>query len=346
MNELILNSKSHGQVVIEGEQAIRSHQNLQKQITNAGFEVDITTLTAISQEVIQQSYYEVPVADYLPVIIGQNPFAQQILTYKVGTVAGDFEAKTFEGGSGSARQAVTDTDIDSVAMKVRGYRDSISWNLFELQTAMLAGNWDLVAQKEVSRKTVWDLGIQRNAFLGMKADSTGYRGLLTQADVNSNTATITKYISLMTTTELNAFVATVIGNYQTNCEFTAYPDTFVMPVLDYNGMASQASADFPMKNKLDLLTDAFKAITMNPNFKILPSAYADKVNNADVAGLNKNRYTLYKNRSQTLRMEIPLDYTTTLSNTINGFEWQNVAYGQYTGVIFTKPKEALYFDFG
>ena len=346
MNELILNSKSHGQVVIEGEQAIRSHQNLQKQITNAGFDVDITTLTAISQEVIQQSYYEVPVADYLPVVVGQNPFAQQILTYKVGTVAGDFEAKTFEGGSGSVRQAVTDTAIDSVSMKVRGYSDLISWNLFELQTAMRAGNWDLVAQKEVSRKTVWDLGIQRNAFLGMKADSTGYRGLLTQADVNANTVTITKYISTMTAVELSAFVGAVVGNYQTNCEFTAYPDTFVMPVLDYNGMASQASPDYPLKNKLNLLSEAFAAITMNPNFKILPSAYADKVNNADVAGLNKNRYALYKNRSQTLRMEIPLDYTTTLSNTINGFEWQNVAYGQYTGVIFTKPKEALYFDFG
>jgi hypothetical protein len=343
MPELILNS-AYGDVVLDNELAIRNHRNTERMIKNAGYQVDINTLTAISQEVVQQTFYEIPIADYVPVIVGQNSFSTDILTYKVGNASGDFEAKTFETGSGSARQTLSDTDIDSVSLKVRNYRDGISWNIFELEQASRSQRWDLVTLKETSRKTAWDLGIQKIAFLGMKADSSNYRGLLTLADVNANTTTITKYISEMTTTELNAFVRDLIADYQVNCDYNTYPDTFVIPVTDWNGLASPSSENFPINSKLEQLLKAFRLITMNPAFEIKPVAYADKVNNAGYAGLNKNRYTLYKKRSQTLRMEIPLDYTTTLQNTINGFEFQNTAYGQYTGVIATKPKEVLYFD--
>ena len=148
----------------------------------------------------------------------------------------------------------------------------------------------------------------------------------------------------MTSSELSAFCKAIVAEYRMNNDHTVYPDTFVIPEYDWNGLASQASDTYPLKNKLDLLLEAFRVITQNPAFQIKPVAYADQAINASYSGLNKNRYVLYKKRSQTLRMEIPLDYTTTLQNTINGFEFQNTAYGQYTGVIATKPKEVLYFD--
>ena len=44
-------------------------------------------------------------------------------------------------------------------------------------------------------------------------------------------------------------------------------------------------------------------------------------------------------------VNIPVDYTSTLANSINGFNWQNAAYGQFTGVKVYRPKEVLYFDY-
>jgi hypothetical protein len=75
-------------------------------------------------------------------------------------------------------------------------------------------------------------------------------------------------------------------------------------------------------------------------------AYANKSRNASITGLNKNRYTLLNFNEQSIRMDIPVQYTSTLMNTINGFNFQNVGYGQFTGVQTYRPLETLYFDWG
>lgn len=43
-------------------------------------------------------------------------------------------------------------------------------------------------------------------------------------------------------------------------------------------------------------------------------------------------------------MDIPVDYTNTMQNTLNGFSFQNVGYGQYSGAVAYRPLETLYFD--
>jgi hypothetical protein len=43
-------------------------------------------------------------------------------------------------------------------------------------------------------------------------------------------------------------------------------------------------------------------------------------------------------------MDIPVDITVTQPNTLNNFQFQDAAYGQYTGVAAYKPLEVLYFD--
>ena len=70
-------------------------------------------------------------------------------------------------------------------------------------------------------------------------------------------------------------------------------------------------------------------------------AYADMAQ----SGLAVQRYVLLRKDADTLAMNIPVDYTSTLANSINGFNWQNAAYGQFTGVTVFLPKEVLYFDF-
>jgi len=188
------------------------------------------------------------------------------------------------------------------------------------------------------------LGIQALAFFGLKSN-TAVRGLLNQSDVNSNTSLITKKISSMSDAEFNTLVSSILGAYRANSNYTALPDTFIIPDDDFYGFTVSANANFALVTKLEYLEKLFKGATGNANFKILPLAYAMSANNSTVIGLNKNRYVLFRNRAETIRLDIPVGFTNTLQNTLNGFDYQSVAFGQFTGAKAYRPLEILYFDY-
>jgi hypothetical protein len=97
---------------------------------------------------------------------------------------------------------------------------------------------------------------------------------------------------------------------------------------------------------MEVLLDAFRVVTMKPSFEILPLAYAQKEQNKGIIGAQgKNRYTLTVNDERSLRMDIPVDYTNTLANSTDNFQFLNVGYGQFTGAIAYRPKETRYYDF-
>ena len=184
--------------------------------------------------------------------------------------------------------------------------------------------WDLIAAKERARKRAWDLGIQRIAFLGARGlnQSSGgtVYGLLNQPGVNTNLSVITAPISGLSVGALKTFVQTVVEVYRNNCNRTAWPTHFVIPESDYNGMASQASADFPIISVLKLLEDAFKVVCRNEAFKIMPLAYGDGPYN----GTSNQIYALYHYNEESGRMDIPVQYTNTLANSLNNFQFSNV----------------------
>lgn len=310
---------------------------------SVGYERAITTLTTIKQRVVDQKFYEIPIAEYLPVVVGDGAWSADLLTYRDFSTGSDFETGIVNTGANNSRLAEADTAIDSVTVPVVNWAKSIGYSIIDLQMAAKSGNWSLVESKEKSRKKNWDLGLQKVSFLGSETQSD-VKGLLTQTDVNSNTTTITKKISDMNATEFQAFVIAVIEDYRANVNRTAYPDIFVMPESDYNGLASVINENYQSKTKYQFLLEAFQLITRNPNFKILPLSYADQSVNADIAGLNKNRYALYRYDQDTLRMDVPVDYTTTVANSNNSFQWQSVAYGQFTGAKAYRNLEILYFD--
>jgi hypothetical protein len=151
----------------------------------------------------------------------------------------------------------------------------------------------------------------------------------------------------MNAAEFTALVQGLVEAYRSNAQRTVYPDRFVIPEADYNGLATLVpgtAGTFPIP-MMDYLLNAFKLITRNPNFQILPVSYADKAINNSLTGLNKNVYTLMRYDEDSGRMDIPVDYTNTMQNTINGFQFQNVGFGQYTGFLAYRPLEFLYFTF-
>lgn len=339
----ILNSQGNPIVLTDLEAHIAKAK--EQEIQNAiGYNVPITTMTAIQKKVIEQKFFEVPFADYVPVKVGDAPWADQILTYKSYATGGDFETGLINNATGNSRLASADAGVEPIYVPTIPWAKEINYNVIELAQAARAGSWDLVTAKERSRKKNWDLGLQKLALVGLQSN-TNFAGLLTISTVTSNTALITKKISAMTASEFNTFVQGVVEAFRNNCSRTAMPNMFVIPEDDYNGLASPTTETYFGGTKLTWLLEVFKTITQNQNFKILPLSYAMKSVNAGYTNLNKNRYVLYNNDEETLRMDVPVDYTATLQNTLNGFTYQNVGYGQFTGVVAYRPKEILYFDY-
>jgi hypothetical protein len=310
-----------------------------------GYEINITTLTTIVKEISEQKFFEIAPADYLPMRVGNGAWSSSLQTYRSFMIGDQFETGIIDVGGQNSRLAVADAAVDSVQVAVFNWAKTVGWSIFDLELAAKSGNWDLVAAKEESRKKNWDLGIQRVAFLGARGDnSTGGSclGLLNQgSQVTVNTAVITKAIKSMSTAELKTFTAALIEAFRSNCARTAWPTTFAIPESDYNGLASQASDTFPIKSTLELLEEAFKLITRNKSFKILPLAYGDST----YSGLGVQKYVLYNADPKSLVMNVPVDYTNTLANSIDNFSFQNVGYGQFTGVNVIRPLEMMYFQY-
>lgn len=344
--QIVTNSKGEEVKLNAREKAIAemNQRKFDSELRNAlGFEIDITTLTAIQKSVTEQKFFTVNVADYIPVVVGEGAFATELLKYREFSTGGSFETGNLNTGSSNSRLAATDTNIDAIKQPIMNWAKEINWSLFDFEQASRAGNWDLVTAKERSRKKNWDLGIQEIAFLGLEHNAE-FNGLLTLPDVNANTALITKFIKEMTAGEYDTFVQGIINAYRSNANYTQYPTHFIIPEEDYTGLGAPVSETFPNVTKLEYLLKVFRMITRNEAFEILPLAYANQSQNADFTGLNKNRYVLLNNDYDTISMDIPVDYTNTIQNTINGFQWQNVGYGQYTGVRAYRPLEVLYFD--
>lgn len=316
-----------------------------------GYEVNITTLTTIVKKVSQMKLYEIAPADYVPIKVGEGTWSSNLTTYRSFDIADQFESGIINTGGNNTRASVGDAGVDALNIKVNNWLKNCGWSIFDLQQAAKSGNWDLVTAKEKTRKRNWDLGIQRVAFLGARGQNSGSSatclGLLNQAGITFNTSLITAPLKGLTPDQLSTFQQNVISQYRINNNYTAFPTHFIIPESDYNGLVSQASSTFPMKSKLMLLEEGFKTICRNDKFKILPLAYCDAAN----AGGSLNplaltsQYVLLNYDEESIRMDIPLDYTNTLANSLDNFMFQNAGYGQFTGVLAYRPLELFYMGY-
>lgn len=308
-----------------------------------GYQIAIDTLTYIKKQVSEQKFYEVAPADFLPVAVGDGAFAAKILTNRTYSVADDFESGNIRTGAGGSRLSQADVAVDSKTMNVVDWAKAVDYTIFDIEQAMVANNWDPIEQKHRARKKNWDLGIQKIAFLGSVLDSTNVPGLLNNTVANVNTSFITAPVSGLNAANFLTFVKGLISTYFTNTNSTVLPTHFIMPMSDYLGLMTLvpgSAGTFPVP-MLDYLEMAFKKLC-GPNFVIKGLAYGDAANNGT---LNKQVYALYRYDPESLRMDIPVDYTTTQPNSINNFSFEDVAYGQYTGVGVYRALELLLFQY-
>jgi len=328
------------------------------QLTNdqGGYQETIDTLTQIYREVSTQTFYTLggkKVSDFIPLVIGQGAFSQSLLTFKTGSTSNQFKQAIFRSGTNSSIPK-GNTAIKGITQAIFNFAEGLDYSLFEMKQAALFGNFDVIAAKEKSRKAMYDQGLQQAAFVGMPEFGNEFMGL-----INQNLAAYDEYvpvdtgilldtpISLMNEVDINNLVGTWILQYYKNTNYTTKPTDLVMPTSDYFGLDKYITPAFPLENssRRTILEKAFKAQTGNANFMIHESIYnqADQANEFDT-GLTKDRYVLYNKNSDSLKMLLPVPYTVTLANTVNGYNWENVAYGQISGVQATRPLELQYFD--
>lgn len=310
-------------------------------LTNAGYDVDITTLTGIRTRISEQKFYTVKVSDFMPVILGENTMMDEQKVFLEDLLGEDFESGIIDATGNAPKKSQADSQLRDKTFYRHFWSRERQHNILQLQQASKLNNWSLIESKEKSMKKAWDLGIQKVAFMGLESD-TRVKGLLNQTDVNSNTTVITKAIKSMNATEFATFLGGAVPAYFTNSGSTAYPDTFVLPTDDFLGLGSAIDEGYGNKSRLTRMKEAFAETTLNPDFKIMPVAYASKAQ----SGLSVDRYVLYRrNDADSLYMDIPLDYTTTAMDTLDGFNYNAVAYGQFSGCNVIRPQEVLYFDY-
>jgi hypothetical protein len=307
-----------------------------RQYQNAtGYEVDITTLTGIIKSVTEQKFFEIAPSDFMPIQVGEFAFTTDILKYSAQLHGADFEAGDVDMATGQARLNSTDVSVQSNRFQKARWAWNVDYNIFDIKQANKTGVINLVTEKERARKKIWDLGIQKVAFLG-KTNNSDVKGLLNQTGVTSNTALITKYIKAMNATEFQTFLSGLMAAYRSNANFTAYPNMFEIPEVDFLGLCVAPDETYPVKTKLQRIKECLPGVTVKP------CAYGDKARNTAV--INKNRYVLYNNNRDSMTMYIDVPYTPTSVNTQDGFNFKNVAYGEYSGLNLFRPLEMLYFD--
>lgn len=337
--QTILNSK--GEPIVLNEREKRVAEACQRQVNALGYEISITTLTTIMKKITEQKFFQIAPADYLPVRVGEGAWSTNLVTYRSFNLAQDFESGIINTGANNGRLAQADAGVDSLAIKVSNWAKSIGWSIFDLEQAAKSGNWDLVTQKESARKKNWDLGIQKVAFLGVEGNND-ILGLYNQASspligsqIKVDTTTVTAPLNSLTSQELSTFLQASLNNYRANCQRSAWPTHLIVPESDYLGLATASSVDFPLKSKLQYMQETYQTMTGNKNFKILPCAYGDKA----YSGASVQKYLMINYAEESLRMDIPVDYQNTLANSIDNFSFQNVGYGQFTGVLAYRPLE-------
>lgn len=312
-----------------------------------GYQYTIQTTTLIRAETVNQKFYEIPFANYIPVIPGEGAWMEDIKTNLVYKLGGLFEQGIISTGSNQQKFAKVNVGTAPVTQSVALWAKSYDYSTFEVNKALALNNWDIVSGKLDALKTEWDLGIQKTSFLGLQQDQTNFPGLLSQTGVNANLTVITKNISTFATTDWQTFVAAIFAAYFANSNNTVMPDHFEIPIDDYLGLAAFVNPSFPLAGSMfiDLLEAAFKKITGNANFQIYGVLYGKMTVNAGYWTTNgTQRYCLYRKDPKSVRMDLPMDFILAAPVPIGPATFEGLGYGQFTGVVAFRPAEMLYFD--
>ena len=337
--EFVINGKTANEILKgKGLDHLTHEYNKQLNFVNkTGNAIDVTPLMAISAEIIEEKFYSVPIADVMPVKVGNNPWGFGTIHYAEQTASSGFASGIIGRAAKNSNLADVDVDLTAQLREHINWAKQITYSIAQLQTFSALNNYDYAQRLERARKRDWDIGLEEIAFLGNAEN--GVAGLFNIAGITPNTTLINDALSNMSADDLAAIAGQIVAAYRTNNGSRAWPSKFIIPEEDYLALSGPFSNLTPQYNKLDILLEAFKKASRNPNFEIVPVVYA-----SDAVSAGTDRYVLHSDDQDSLFFDIPVDYQVTQFGTNNGFHFQNVGLGQVGGVFAARPNEVMYFD--
>jgi len=306
-----------------------------------GFEQLISTQTEIVAGVIETKYYELlgqNLSDFVSFDVGRGAYSTNVFQYTSAYVGSPFEDGLVQPSSGLGINAKSSIQIDGISLKNNFWRMDyeVSHEIIEMGKVN-AQAFSLIEENEKARKKVYDLGIQKIVFEGIKGDGD-VLGLLNQPTVTINTSLAAKSLKNMSATEFSAFAVGSLGAYLTNNNNTAMPDTLMLATSDFVALGAPSNDSYPLKTKRDILEEAFRKAGA-VNLKIVHSKYNETASTS--SGI---RMVLYHNVPDSVKVYIPKQYTPNALYPMNGVDFVSVAEAQFTGVQCIRPKEMLYID--
>jgi len=325
-------------------------------LSDAGYLQAVDTLTHVISGVIQQQNYNVKnLTDFVNFDFS-GTLMDTLVRGRTRSHSNSRGEGFLNGSAGFAKAPNVTTSRDMYSIKNYYWLKTIMWTKHQLEQAA-AGlvPFDTLAEDVAAIKKSWDLEIQNIIFAGLKLGEIDIAGILNIDGVASNTSLIPngKTISSLSATEMYNFVATVLSAYAANSQINALPDRFVVPLADYLGwgnvfVANNGGTGGVNVNRsiLEYLTDNFKTMTQNPDFKILPVKYAEAATMKEFVGEKVNRYALYQKEDEALKFHIPMQFRNSAIVQSGGSGFTMDCDGEVAGISCGRPENVFYIDSG
>lgn len=310
---------------------------------NAGVVQTVDTITDIVQGVVETKYYELAgqtLSDFINIdASGRGAYAGEIFQFTSAYVGAPFEQCIINPAStGIHNDATADVAVDGISARNNFYRQKYSISQEGLKMAAVNRvGFDLIEQKEKSRKKNWDLGLQKVLFNGLGDGRT--LGLLNQTGVTVNTSLLPKKISAMTVAQLKTFAGSALATAFAASNYTIMPNRWLMPTDEFLALGVPYGDTFGMPTVIEMLEKAFKQAGAPADFRIVHSIYGQ-----GIGGQSKGRHVFYNTDTDNIIMHTPKPYTPHPLYAQGALDMISDAEGQFTGVWLKRPTSMLYAD--
>ena len=311
-------------------------------VNDLGYDQVITTLSAVETRVARQKNIEFGIEEAIDIVEGVGAWREEGVYFKSFANGGDsLDSWRIDHAQMGATKSQATASVSKEVYPFMFLGKMISYTRTELEQAAASGIWNVIEEKAWARRREFDL---RFAELVYKGTADGvYHGLLTLPNVHTESDTIIKKrLSAMTDAEFQAAMSAMFQNSYATAEYTAKPNRLLIPELDRIGLASTYSsygAGFAQGiTRLARLEEAFRNYTGDANAKVIGSNFAN-------AGLNAGveTYAMYRKDPFELKIEMPVPYGIYPGASVDGFNFQNTALAQVSGVISKYDKQVVYF---
>lgn len=311
-------------------------------VNDLGYDQIITTLSAVETRVARQKNIEYGIEEAIDVIEGIGAWKEQGVYFKSYANGGDtLDSWRIDQAQMGATKSQATASLSKETYPLMFLAKMCAYTRVELEQAAASGIWNAIEEKSWARRREFDL---RFAELVYKGTADGiYHGLLTLPGVHTETDTVIQSrLCDMTDANFDAAIKNMFSLSYTTADYTAKPNRLLIPELDRIGLAATWSSygtGFAQGiTRLQRLEEAFRNYTGDANAKVIGTNFANAALNGGV-----ETYAMYRKDPFELKIEMPVPYGIYPGASVDGFNFQDTALAQVSGVVSKYEKQFVYF---